>query len=63
MAAWQFLGIGLTLDLMHLLGFKSELDRGKVEQWARLYGKMLRTPRQRGGVGPGVRAVSELLSP
>ncbi len=63
MAAWQFLGIGLTLDLMNLLGFKSELDRGKVEQWARLYGKMLRAPRQRGGVGPGVRAVSELLSP
>ena len=61
--AWQFLGIGLTLDLMHLLGFSSELDRSKMEQWGRLYGETLRAPRQRGGVGPGVRAVSELVSP
>ncbi len=60
--AWQFLGIGLTLDLMHLLGFSSELDRSKMEQWGRLYGETLRAPRQRGGVGPGVRAVSELVS-
>ncbi len=60
--AWQFLGIGLTLDLMHLLGFSSELDRSKMEQWGRLYGETLRAPRQRRGVGPGVRAVSELVS-
>ena len=59
--AWQFLGIGLTLDLMHLLGFSSELDRSKMEQWGRLYGETLRAPRQRSGVGPGVRAVSELV--
>ena len=58
--AWQFLGIGLTLDLMHLLGFSSELDRSKMEQWGRLYGETLRAPRKRSGVGPGVRAVSEL---
>ncbi len=61
--AWQFLGIGLTLDLMHLLGFSSELDRSKMEQWGRLYGETLRAPRRRDGVGPGVRAVSELVSP
>ena len=60
--AWQFLGIGLTLDLMHLLGFSSELDRSKMEQWGRLYGETLRAPSQRSGVGPGVRAVSELVS-
>ncbi len=58
--AWQFLGIGFTLDLMHLLGFGSTLDRGKAEQWALLYQQMLRAPRPRGRVGPGVRAVSEL---
>ncbi len=58
--AWQFLGIGFTLDLMHLLGFSSEIDRGKMEQWSRLYQEMLQAPRQRDRVGPAVRAVSEL---
>lgn len=60
MVAWQFLGIGFTLDLMHLLGFSSEIDRGKMEQWSRLYQEMLRAPSQRDRVGPAVRAVSEL---
>jgi len=63
LVAWQFLGIGLTLDLIHLLGFSQELDRGKVEQWGRLYQEMLGTPRGRDGMGPGVRAVSELAAP
>ena len=63
LVAWQFLGIGLTLDLMRLLGFSSELDRGKMEQWGRLYQEMLRAPRQRGGTVPAVRAVSELVAP
>jgi AcrR family transcriptional regulator len=63
LVAWQFLGIGLTLDLMHLLGFSSELDRTKVERWGRLYQESLRAPRRRDGVGPGVRAVSELVAP
>src|SRR3990170_7401599 len=58
--AWQFLGIGLTLDLMHMLGFSAELDRSKVEQWGRLYQEMLRAPKTRARVGPAVRAVSEL---
>jgi AcrR family transcriptional regulator len=61
--AWQFLGIGLTLDLIHMLGFTDELDRTKVEQWGRLYLEMLQTPERREGVGPGVRAVSELVAP
>ena len=63
LVAWQFLGIGLTLDLMHLLGFSSELDRSKVEQWGKLYLDTLRAGRARAGVGPGVRAVSELVGP
>lgn len=58
--AWQFLGIGFTLDLVHMLGFGSILDRGKAEQWGMLYQQMVRAPRPRGRVGPGVRAVSEL---
>src|SRR3990170_3599418 len=58
--AWQFLGIGFTLDLMNLLGFAPTLDRGKAEQWGLLYQQMVRTPRPLGRVGPGVRAVSEL---
>jgi AcrR family transcriptional regulator len=63
LVAWQFLGIGLTLDLMHLLGFSSELDRSKVEQWGKLYLDTLRAGRARKDVGPGVRAVSELVGP
>lgn len=63
LVAWQFLGIGLTLDLMHLLGFGSELDRSKVEQWSRLYQEMLRDRHGRDGMGPAVRTVSELTAP
>lgn len=65
LVGWQFLGIGLTLDLIHMLGFTSEMDRGKAEAWSRLYQEVLRAPAaDRGrGVGPGVRAVSELVAP
>jgi AcrR family transcriptional regulator len=63
LVAWQFLGIGLTLDLMHLLGFDEELDRSQAEQWARLYLGALRSPRRKQSIGPGVRAVSELGAP
>ena len=55
--------MGLTLDLMHLLGFQDDLDRGKVEHWGRLYQELIRAPGTRDGVGPGVRAVSELVAP
>jgi len=37
MVAWQFLGIGMTLDLMHLLGFKGEMDRARAQLWGRVY--------------------------
>jgi TetR/AcrR family transcriptional regulator len=36
-AAWQFMSFGLTLDLMHLLGFDEELNRSYVEEWGALY--------------------------
>lgn len=36
-AAWHFMSIGLTFDLLHLLGLDGELDREKVEAWGRLY--------------------------
>ncbi len=63
LVAWQFLGIGLTLDLIRLLGFNSELERSQVEQWGQLYQEILRAPKRMDNVGPGVRAVSELVAP
>ncbi len=47
MIAWQFLGIGLTLDLMHLLGFKGEMDRARADLWGRVYVEMVK--RKDGG--------------
>jgi AcrR family transcriptional regulator len=44
--AWQFLGIGMTLDLMHMLGFKDEMDRTRADLWGRIY---LETVRRRDG--------------
>ena len=35
--AWQFLGIGMTLDLMHMLGLKDEMDRTRADIWGRVY--------------------------
>ncbi len=35
--AWQFLGIGMTLDLMHMLGYKDEMNRTRGEMWGRVY--------------------------
>ena len=48
--------------MMHMLGFTSEMDRSKAEQWSRLYQEVLRIPSANTGVGPGVRAVSELAA-
>lgn len=36
-AAWQFMAMGLGLDLIHLLGFTDDIDRSAVEEWQRLY--------------------------
>lgn len=43
--AWQFLGIGMTLDLMHMLGFRDEMDRARADLWGRVY---LETVRRTG---------------
>jgi AcrR family transcriptional regulator len=37
LAAWQFLGIGLTLDLMRMLDFREEVDRARAGTWGRVY--------------------------
>jgi AcrR family transcriptional regulator len=56
--AWQFLGIGMTLDLMHMLGFKDEMNRARADLWGRIY---LETVRQTGGKQP--RYISPEASP
>ena len=42
LVAWQFVGSGLTLDLIHLLGLRRQVDRERVEEWARQYREGLR---------------------
>ena len=37
MVAWQFLGIGMTLDIMHIVGFSGEMDRARAAMWGRVY--------------------------
>lgn len=49
MVAWQFLGIGMTLDLMHMLGFRDEMDRARADLWGRIY---LETVRRKDGRAP-----------
>ncbi len=36
-AAWHFMAIGSTFDLVHQLGLDEELSRARVEEWGRLY--------------------------
>ena len=36
-AAWQFMAMGLGLDVIHLLSFTDDIDRSAVEEWQRLY--------------------------
>jgi AcrR family transcriptional regulator len=36
-AAWQFIAMGLGLDLIHLLSFTDDIDRSAVEEWQKLY--------------------------
>jgi AcrR family transcriptional regulator len=36
-AAWHFMAIGFSFDLIHMLELGGELDRGKVDAWGRLY--------------------------
>lgn len=52
-AAWHFMAIGLTFDLIHLLGRDRELDRGKVEKWGRLYLESVSAAPRGSGAPPG----------
>lgn len=36
-AAWQFMAMGLGLDMVHMLRFTDDIDRSAVEEWQRLY--------------------------
>ncbi len=47
--AWQFLGIGMTLDMMHMLDFDDEMDRTRADLWGRVY---LETVRRKEGRRP-----------
>ena len=47
-AAWHFMAIGLTMDLIHLLGCDKELSRRKVEDWGRLYLESIQSKRGAG---------------
>jgi AcrR family transcriptional regulator len=40
--AWQLIGEGLTLDVVHLLGFDNQISRRKIEEWTRLFLNSLR---------------------
>ena len=55
-AAWQFMAMGVGLDLIHLLGFAQDIDRSAVEEWQRLYlSSILEKPcnGRPGGRSPG----------
>jgi AcrR family transcriptional regulator len=41
-AAWHFLAIGLSFDLIHHLGLDGELDRPRVSDWGDLYIESIR---------------------
>ena len=36
-AAWHFMAIGFSFDLVHMLALDGELDRKKVDAWGALY--------------------------
>jgi AcrR family transcriptional regulator len=50
--AWRFLGMGLTLDVIHMLGFDQNISRQKVEVWGRLFLDSLRPVEAGGGRQP-----------
>ena len=35
--AWRFMGIGLSMDVIHVLGFEADLDRPRVESWGETF--------------------------
>ncbi len=61
-AAWHFMAIGFTFDLVNHLALDGELDRAKVEAWGQLFIDSLReAPHESGDTEPildGGRALS-----
>ncbi len=55
-AAWHFMAIGFTFDLVNHLALDGELDRAKVEAWGQLFIDSLReAPHERGDSAPPTR--------
>lgn len=50
--AWELLGTGITLDVLHMLGFEGETSRQKTEVWARLLLDSLRSREPAAGLQP-----------
>jgi AcrR family transcriptional regulator len=55
--AWHFLGMGLTLDTMHLLDFDGAITRQSVEAWVRFFIDCLRAEQPEGRLQPVGAAV------
>lgn len=55
--AWHFLGMGLTLDTMHLLDFDGAITRQRVETWVRFLIDSLRAEKPEGRLQPVGAAV------
>ena len=55
--AWHFLGLGLTLDTMHLLDFGDGLTRQRIEGWVRFLIDCLRADIPKTGLQPVGAAV------
>jgi hypothetical protein len=43
MVAWNYLGQGMMLDLMHMLGFGDELNSARADRSGRSYIESVRT--------------------
>jgi TetR/AcrR family transcriptional regulator len=48
--AWHFLGLGLTLDTLHLLGFDGVISRQRMEAWVRFLVDCLRADKAEGRI-------------
>lgn len=46
--AWRFMGIGLSMDLVHVLGFETDLNRQTVEEWGEAFIDSLRAKGRAG---------------
>lgn len=44
-AAWYFMGIGLSMDVLFQLGFQDDLSREEAEAWGRMFLESIRAPQ------------------